>query len=57
MKAARWQTVMSLVWEGAIAILTANAGLGEQGMTIGLVLMSTFSSRFVFSRPFCRIDL
>lgn len=57
MKAARWQTVMSLVWEGAIAILTANAGLGEQGMTIGLVLMSTFSSRFVFSRPFCCIDL
>ena len=39
MKAARWQTVMSLVWEGAIAILTANAGLGEQGMTIGLAYL------------------
>jgi len=56
-KAARWQTVMSLVWEGTVAVLTASAGLGEQGMTIGLALMSTFSSRFVFPRPFCCIVL
>lgn len=48
---------MSLVWEGAIAVLTASAGLGEQGMTVGLVLMSIFSSRFVFTRPFSYIDL
>lgn len=57
MKAARWQTVMSLVRKGPIAVLTASAGLGEQGMAIGLSLMNTLSSRFVFTRPFCCIDL
>ena len=53
---------MSLEWEGAIAdtgtpVLTASAGLGEQGMTIGLALMSAFFARSVFTKPFHSVDL